>query len=390
MKKKLIIFLLLFCLSFISFSSTLNEYIFIFDNDKLIDSNKVELNTLGFYLKFLETSNSQYRTTANVLRSENYNKFSSDESFVFDILSEIRSSQEFLRPKRLFDEGMNNYSDSVIIKLMYIRFAYNQWSNDGKPETAKKILDTIDNLEQQFGLTPYTTFYKSNILWYSRAFQNKDEAYKILVNTVNKYPDNKNTIELLFKIAFESKDFDLIESYYYIYKNFSNRNATTMFFIANAFKNLNQIEKTRELLIWITENTNSANLLASSYELLGDISTTLAQKENFYSLALTHASENPRILGKYGMVLYQIDRDENMTAARIFLNKAISGYSNQPEAEAMLKEIRRRVAIRTLTFYILPILGVVALGIFGLLYYEKKRIKKIKNEEKISGEDNNE
>jgi hypothetical protein len=386
LKKKFFVTIII-VLAGVIFSGTMQEYLFIFDVDEMINSRKVELNTFGFYLKFLETNIQQYKSTANILRAENYNLFKPDESAVLNVISEIRSNQEFLTPSRRFEEFMDLYPDSIIIKTMYIQFSYNQWTNDQIPETAKKMLVVLDEIDNKIGNNLFTSYYRSWILWRSRLFGNKEKAYTDLKLRNSQFPQNKLIIETLINFGFQLNEFEDVSNYYQNYSSISLKNDQTMAIVMRSFKNSGNILKTREVADWLIKNTTNSYILTTVYETLGDISTTLVQKENFYREALRYDPDNPIILGKVGLVYYEMDPKANLAAVRIYLNKSLSGYPNQPEVEKILNEIRRKIRLNVFLKSILPIVLVVLSGVSLLLYFERKKTNQLKEMERKAGKE---
>ena len=177
-------------------------------------------------------------------------------------------------------------------------------------------------------------------------------------------------------MSYQNEDYkkatDLYENYIKL-----GENADEIHLIAaKSYLNLENKDKARELASSITKSSGRKNILASTYELLGDIAQTNVQKINYYKLSLEYDEKNGLIWSKLGVSYLQEDRKENAQLARVILNKALSLYPNQPEIRAELDNLQRDIKIKGVMVYILPLLGIVIGGITVMIVLEKRKKNK--------------
>lgn len=382
MKNFLIIFFIISTI--ISFGLSLENYIYEFDSTNYINSEDIKSQIFGGFLKFLETNQISYRDSARKLYYESKHMFDDKTIKIYDIFSRIISNEQFFMPSNEFEKLLIEYPNSIIINAMYIKFAYGQWSNDGLPITGKKMLECIEYLENEKGLNPFSTFYYSKIKWNSKVFGNPEKAYQKIIKTNDIFPKNLTILELLINYTYQKNDFDYLNKLYKSYTTFENKNPFIYLMFIESYINQNNYDKAYYLLKWNINNTNSNNILAKSYEYLGDISQNFFEKKIFYEKALELDYENKTLLAKYGSTLYKLDPKENLIAARLALNRAyINGYL-APEFEKILNEIRVKVMFNTIIKFVVPVIIVIVISIIFIIKWDSKQ--KFKERELVKKE----
>ncbi|BBE31691.1 hypothetical protein OSSY52_18320 [Tepiditoga spiralis] len=357
----------------ISNFSNLNDFLNNFDEEIIINSENKEMNILGLYLKYWKTGYEDYKTTANIMRSELYKNFSADESVLLNILSETIPF-DYFKPQKDLEEALNIYNNSIILNSMYIYFAYTDWEKSRNLIKLKKINGAISKIEQLKGKTPFTSYYHSLILWNSKIYQNKNEAYNELKAMYINHKDNQKILELLIKFCYSLNKLDEIISYSELYKNFSKKDNKILLLIAKTYQKNKNYKKSRDLIQNIINNTNKNNVLASSYEILGDMASTTSQKINYYRLSLKNDPKNPTVLEKLGRTYYT-GNEKNLNLARIYLSKSLTFDPNQEKTYKMLISIQKKYRIYAFFSYVLPLFLISVLLIFILIH--KKNEKEI-------------
>lgn len=372
--KKIIIFFIILILSLSVFADKLDQYIFLFSYDKLVNSKDKGLNVLGLLLKYHESNYEEYKSTANIYRSNLYNYFSPDDSTALNILTEI-NPYEYLKPKKLFTDSLKNYPDSVILNALFIEFAFKDWESSGDPSIVQNIFASCDTIESKKGQNPLTVYYRARILWESKLFGDRTKAYNDLYEIYQKNRDSMKITELLIRFTYQQNKTDIMNSLYETYSLLPDQDDETLIIFAKAFLKSDN-EKSRMILENIVKISERKNILASAYEMLGDLSDTTAQKINFYKLSLEKDPDNPEIQAKLGLEYYRQSPKENLTISRVFLNQALSAGSQNPEAEKLLKIIQNKVKLRGFLLLVLPIIIFVALGVTLIIIYEKNKYSK--------------
>lgn len=181
--------------------------------------------------------------------------------------------------------------------------------------------------------------------------------------------------ELLIRFTYQQNKTDIMNSLYETYSLLPDQDDETLIIFAKAFLKSDN-EKSRMILENIVKISERKNILASAYEMLGDLSDTTAQKINFYKLSLEKDPDNPEIQAKLGLEYYRQSPKENLTISRVFLNQALSAGSQNPEAEKLLKIIQNKVKLRGFLLLVLPIIIFVALGVTLIIIYEKNKYSK--------------
>ena len=374
MKKLTVEFFLVFMTVIAVFASSLDRYVFVFDDEKLVSDSK-ELSVLGFYLKYWKSGYEEYKSTANTIFSENMDLFFPDDTAVLDIFSSI-NPQEFLSPGKKFRSAKETYPQSIIINAFFIEFLYSDWERSGEIQVGQEIIDSCNNLEQLAGTNPLSSFYKAKVLWKSKVIGDSSQAIQIIKDIYTEYSDNIKILYEYIVMSYQNEDYkkatDLYENYIKL-----GENADEIHLIAaKSYLNLENKDKARELASSITKSSGRKNILASTYELLGDIAQTNVQKINYYKLSLEYDEKNGLIWSKLGVSYLQEDRKENAQLARVILNKALSLYPNQPEIRAELDNLQRDIKIKGVMVYILPLLGIVIGGITVMIVLEKRKKNK--------------
>jgi tetratricopeptide (TPR) repeat protein len=374
MKKLTVAFFLVFLTVIAVFASSLDRYVFVFDDEKLVSDSK-ELSVLGFYLKYWKSGYEEYKSTANTIFSENMDLFFPDDTAVLDIFSSI-NPQEFLSPGKKFRSAKETYPQSIIINAFFIEFLYSDWERSGEIQVGQEIIDSCNNLEQLAGTNPLSSFYKAKVLWKSKVIGDSSQAIQIIKDIYTEYSDNIKILYEYIVMSYQNEDYkkatDLYENYIKL-----GENADEIHLIAaKSYLNLENKDKARELASSITKSSGRKNILASTYELLGDIAQTNVQKINYYKLSLEYDEKNGLIWSKLGVSYLQEDRKENAQLARVILNKALSLYPNQPEIRAELDNLQRDIKIKGVMVYILPLLGIVIGGITVMIVLEKRKKNK--------------
>ena len=374
MKKLTVAFFFVFLTVIAVCASSLDRYVFVFDDEKLVSDSK-ELSVLGFYLKYWKSGYEEYKSTANTIFSENMDLFFPDDTAVLDIFSSI-NPQEFLSPGKKFRSAKETYPQSIIINAFFIEFLYSDWERSGEIQVGQEIIDSCNNLEQLAGTNPLSSFYKAKVLWKSKVIGDSSQAIQIIKDIYTEYSDNIKILYEYIVMSYQNEDYkkatDLYENYIKL-----GENADEIHLIAaKSYLNLENKDKARELASSITKSSGRKNILASTYELLGDIAQTNVQKINYYKLSLEYDEKNGLIWSKLGVSYLQEDRKENAQHARVILNKALSLYPNQPEIRAELDNLQRDIKIKGVMVYILPLLGIVIGGITVMIVLEKRKKNK--------------
>ncbi|HOT31540.1 MAG TPA: hypothetical protein PLP09_05180 [Petrotogaceae bacterium] len=371
MKKLTVVFFWVFLTFMTVCASSLDRYVFIFDDDKLVYDSK-ELSVLGFYLKYWRSGYEEYKSTANTIFSENMDLFFPDDTAVLDIFSSI-NPQEFLSPGKKFRSAKENYPQSIIINAFFIEFLYSDWERSGEVQAGKEIIDSCDNLEQLVGINPLSSYYKSKVLWKSKVIGDSAQALKIIKDIYAEYSDNIKILYEYIVMSYQNDDYKKVTDLYENYIKLGESADEINLIAAKSYLNLGNKDKARELALNITKSSGRKNILASTYELLGDIAQTNVQKINYYKLSLEYDEKNGLIWSKLGVSYLQEDRKENAQLARVILNKALSLYPNQPEIKAELDNLQRDIKIKGVMVYILPLLGIVIGGITVMIVLEKRK-----------------
>ncbi|AEX86331.1 hypothetical protein XO10_09655 [Marinitoga sp. 1135] len=368
-------------------------YLKTFDITKLMDSENVAVKTFAYFELYYEKNYSGYLKAANELRAKYNNLLTYREKEIFDIMSGVNPITT-LKPIERFKELLKKYPDDPLINILLLEFEYKQWKITGDPKLAKEILNKIEYIEKKYGNTPFSIYYKSNFLFKSRIYGNKEDAYNLIKNGVKTYPDNRKIIETYIKIAGYlekyKEDKELFGEIAHTYIDMPEPSMDLMLIIVNYYIYLNDTQKAEKTLKEIIiPNTRNSKILALSYELLGDISETYTQKMNYYKKALQIIPDNGRVLSKWALAMLKVDREKYKTLARISLNKALTIDGKlSDEAEKALEDLRNEIKIHVMLNYVLPLVlfVVVALGI--IIFYEKwkekKEMEKLQNE--IEGE----
>ncbi|KAF2955899.1 hypothetical protein [Marinitoga sp. 38H-ov] len=366
------------------FSADIGEYYAsYFDIDKMIASNNINIKIFGYLKKYLETGYSSYLKAANELRVEYDNNLSFEEKKLFDILSSI-NPQTTISPINKLNEFKNTNPNLLVIDILLIEFQYNQWKITGDPKLAKEIINEINNLEKKIIKSPFILYYKSNFLYNSNLYGNKDDAYVVIKEGVLSFPDNKKIIETYINIAtslkMNIKDKDIFEKISKTYIKEPDPDEKVLLLIAKHFFENNEKDIANNIVNdKILPNTKNYKILFLVYELLGDYSDTYTQKMNYYKKALEYDSDNPRILSKWALSMLNVDYDKYKSLARIALNKAVTLDPNlSEEALNALKKLRNEIKIDVILNYILPILSFVIFSISIIIYLEKRRKRRDK------------
>lgn len=374
MKKLTVAFFLVFLTVIAVFASSLDRYVFVFDDEKLVSDSK-ELSVLGFYLKYWKSGYEEYKSTANTIFSENMDLFFPDDTAVLDIFSSI-SPQEFLSPGKKFRSAKETYPQSIIINAFFIEFLYSDWERSGEIQVGQEIIDSCNNLEQLAGTNPLSSFYKAKVLWKSKVIGDSSQAIQIIKDIYTEYSDNIKILYEYIVMSYQNEDYKKATDLYENYIKLGESADEIHLIAAKSYLNLENKDKARELASSITKSSGRKNILASTYELLGDIAQTNVQKINYYKLSLEYDEKNGLIWSKLGVSYLQEDRKENAQLARVILNKALSLYPNQPEIRAELDNLQRDIKIKGVMVYILPLLGIVIGGITVMIVLEKRKKNK--------------
>ncbi|MBM7558937.1 hypothetical protein [Marinitoga litoralis] len=383
MKRILILIYLIFVFLQI-FSVDIGEfYATYFDVDKMINSNDINIKIFGYFKKYLESGYSSYLKAANELRVEYDNNLTFKEKKLFDILSSI-NPQTTLSPINRLNEFKNTYPDLLITDLLLIEFEYNQWKITGDPNLGAKVINNINKLERVLLKSPFLIYYKSNFMFNSNLYGNKNDAYMIIKEGVLNFPDNKKIIETYITISTSLKknfeDDEIFEKISKTYIKEPEGDEKILLFIAKHFFEKNDKDFAYNIVNKkILPNTKNYKILFLVYELLGDYSDTYTQKMNYYKKALEYDSDNSRVLSKWALAMLNVDYNKYKSLARIALNKAVTLDPNlSEEALNALKKLRNEIKIDVMFNYILPILFFVAISIFIIIYFEKRKKQKEK------------
>ncbi len=377
--KKIFLFIFIILISLISISTKLDNYVYSFEPDELIRKNDNNLNSLGLYLKYIETGNQEYKNTANMLRAENIDNLSTDDSIALNILSEsIPNNYNFIQNK--LKNALNNYSNSIILNGLYTVFTFKAWEEDRNLSTEQIIIDQSKFIENKIGINPLSAYHYSYVKWYSNYISEPGKSFEKLEEIYRNFPENKSIIELLTTISYESHRFDNLENLYQIYSNLNEKNDATLLIFAKGFSKSGQDKKVNPILENIINDTNDKYVLASTYELMGDISNTNSQKIKYYETSLDFDPHNPDSLYKLANAHYEKDGKENLNLVRIYLQKSVHYDNTNEKAIALLKRINYDFMIENFLINILPYFLVFSFVFFLLYYYINKKPQKERDE----------
>lgn len=362
---------LTFSIFFISlpiFAGTLDSYVYTFDTDELLVSSQRSLNVLGLYLKYYETGNEEYKSAANQTRPYILSSLEPDDSAALNVLSEYQPGNEAESINKI-EILLKNYPDSVILNAVKILFNFEVWEKNNNMEAFKKILSSIDIIENAIGENPFTIYYKSILTWEESNLQEKENIFQNLEKAFFSYPSNRKIQELLIVQAFELGKYERVKQLSGDYVNRSQKDERIMFLIALSYYNLDEKSESRNIINWILQNSNKKNVLSKSYELLGDISVTSSQKINYYKTAIDLDPQNAEALAKLGITLYESDKTDtnDLTIARIYLTKALMYDPNNPEIKQTLNSIDRRLTRKKSLTTLLPLFIVIS-AIFYVVF----------------------
>jgi hypothetical protein len=360
------------------FSTKLDNDVYSFEPDELIRKSDKNLNALGLYLKFIETGSQEYKNTANMLRAENIENLSSDDSIALNILSEsIPYNYNFIQNR--LRNALNNYDSSIILNALYTTFTFKVWEEDKNLSSEQLIIEQTKKIEDKIGINPLSAYYYSYIKWYSDYISEPGKSFTKLDEIYRNFPDNKSIIELLTTISYESQRYENLITLYDIYSNFLEKNNKTLLIFAKGFNHLGNDSKAIKLLETIINQSNNKFILSSAYELMGDISNTNSQKILYYKNSLEFDTKNPSSLFKLARSYYEEDKKDNLNMVRLLLQKSIHFNNENEEAKSLLKRINFDFMIENFLINILPYFLMFSF-IFFLIYYFIKKTPKERTE----------
>jgi tetratricopeptide (TPR) repeat protein len=236
-------------------------------------------------------------------------------------------------------------------------------------EAFKKILSSIDIIEEVIGENPFSTYYKSVLTWETASLQEKENIFENLEKVHSSYPSNRDIHELLIVQAFELGKYEDVKQLSTDYVNLSQKDERIMFLIALSYYNLDEKSESRKIVDWILQNSNKKTVLSKSYELLGDISETNSQKINYYKTAIDLDPQNAEALAKLGTTLYENNKTttDDLTISRIYLTKALMYDPDNSDIKETLNNIDRRLSRKNFLTTLLP-LFIVILAIFYIVF----------------------
>ncbi|MDY6896387.1 MAG: hypothetical protein SVO01_13370, partial [Thermotogota bacterium] len=263
----------------------------------------------------------------------------------------------------------NNYPNSVIVNAINVLFNYEVWQKNKNTEAFKKILSSIDIIEENIEENPFSIYYKSVLTWEEASLQEKENIFKNLEKAYSSYPSNRKIQELLIVQAFELGKFEEIKQLSTDYVNLSEKDEKIMFLIALSYYNLNEKSESRKIIDWILQNSNKKSVLSKSYELLGDISETNSQKVNYYKTAIDIDLENAEALAKLGTTLYESNKtnSDDLTISRIYLTKALMYDPDNSEIKETLNAIDKKLTRKNFLTTLLPLFIVISV-IFYIVF----------------------
>ncbi|MGM0640029.1 MAG: tetratricopeptide repeat protein [Thermotogota bacterium] len=377
--KKYFLVLFLVLISLISISTKLDNYVYSFEPSQLIRKNDNSLNSLGLYLKYIETGNQEYKNTANMLRAENIENLSADDSTALNILSEsIPNNYNFIQNK--LKNALNNYSNSIILNGLYTVFTFKVWEEERNLSTEQIIIDQSKFIEDKIGINPLSAYHYSYIKWYSKYISEPGKSFDKLEEIYRNFPENKTIIELLTTISYESHRFEYLENLYQIYSNLNEKNNSTLLIFAKGFSISGEDKKVNPILENIINDADDKYVLASTYELMGDISNTNSQKIKYYEKSLEYDSHNPDSLYKLAKAHYDKNGKTYLNLVRIYLQKSIHYDNNNEEAVLLLKKINYDFMVENFLINILPYFLIFSFIFFLFYYYINKKPQKERDE----------
>ncbi|MGM0640299.1 MAG: tetratricopeptide repeat protein [Thermotogota bacterium] len=372
LKKGLVVLLLI--LTTVSFSGELDNFLYNFTPGDMLESESDEMKYMGHLLVKWEKGYEPIKNTQDLDLN-----FTEDEQAVIDFLENLEE-YVFIAPLKELDQMKKDYQDSLIFNSFYLFFGSEYWKQTKDPSYAVKMFDTAEKIEDMVGeKVPLTIYYDSYIAWHSRVYSDKERAFEDIKYGFLNFKKEKTILELYIKISYSYNYFEYLDTAYQDYMGFDDKNFNTVLTLANSYRVLGDIEKTKEIAQYVIDNSTSTFTQRDAFEILGDLSETQEEKIEYYKQASSIDPENWKLLRKLGMAYYNQDPEENAQLARAMLNMSITQNPNQPEVEIVLDELRRKVIIHNIINYVLPIIAVFALGVFLLLRHEKKKKKKEKD-----------
>jgi len=369
--KKIMIISLFMIISLTLFSTNLDNYVYSFEPDELIRKSDKNLNALGLYLKFIETGNQEYKNTANMLRAENIENLSSDDSIALNILSEsIPYNYNFIQNR--LKNALNNYDSSIILNALYTTFTFKVWKEDKNLSSEQLIIEQTKKIEDKIGINPLSAYYYSYVKWYSEYISEPGKSFTKLDEIYRNFPENKSIIELLTTISYESQRYENLVTLYDIYSNFLEKNNKTLLIFSKGFNQLGNNSKALKILETVINQSNNKYILSSSYELMGDISNTNSQKILYYKKSLEFDTENPNSLFKLARSYYKEDKKNNLNMVRLLLQKSIHFDNENEEAKSLLKKVNFDFMIENFLINILPYFLIFSFLFFLIFYFIKK------------------
>jgi hypothetical protein len=369
--KKIMIISLFMIISLTLFSTKLDNYVYSFEPDELIRKSDKNLNALGLYLKFIETGNQEYKNTANMLRAENIENLSSDDSIALNILSEsIPYNYNFIQNR--LKNALNNYDSSIILNALYTTFTFKVWKEDKNLSSEQLIIEQTKKIEDKIGINPLSAYYYSYVKWYSEYISEPGKSFTKLDEIYRNFPENKSIIELLTTISYESQRYENLVTLYDIYSNFLEKNNKTLLIFSKGFNQLGNNSKALKILETVINQSNNKYILSSSYELMGDISNTNSQKILYYKKSLEFDTKNPNSLFKLARSYYKEDKKNNLNMVRLLLQKSIHFDNENEEAKSLLKKVNFDFMIENFLINILPYFLIFSFLFFLIFYFIKK------------------
>lgn len=377
---------LIFCIVFlftsvIFFSGSLNDYIYNFDYlnyNKYIDKDLRIINSL---LNSLKTGNNRL---FNEMYNNYYLELQENEKKIYDVLFSLKA-YEYIRPYNEFKQLIEMNPKSIIIKALFVEYAYRNWSANGNPDIIYEIKEVLNDIDEIVGENPFSIYYKAKIFYNSRVFSDNEKANHYLDILVNSYPPNQRIYNLYINMNFQNKNYEKIKEIYPIYKTFNNLNLSELFIFLNTFDFLDD-EEAKNLATYITENINVNSFLARAYEVLGDYEDNLKLKKDYYVKAywniplgnINYLYNNIYPISNFSSIhlkaaktSYEYDPEMYEDFARVALNQGHDLDPNNKEISSLLKEFRGRIRNRVLLKYFLPIGIMVLFGIIFILKWEK-------------------
>lgn len=390
---KNIIILIIVMLGISLYAGNLDNYLYEFDYLNYNQYFNDEINSINTLLYHLHFHDRHWRNMVIYRRLD----LNEAEKKAIDVLFNTKTF-EIIKPYNEFKKLKEEFPNSIILKALFIEYAYNNFTNTLNKSFADEIYSTIEELENIVGKTPFTKYYKA--LLFSNRYYNKnvEKAKRYYTELIDKYSPNQRIYNSYIIFMNSINEHKKVAETYEQYNNFRQVYLTQLFLILDSFHKLEKEEEAISLAKRLKEASQANYVLAKVYEVLGDFEKNLEKKAEYYKKAfnLIPTSQSAHQLNnvypiqnfasiylKLAKASYELDPEENEDYARVLLNQGNALDPEDKEMESLLKEFRARVRNRVLLKYFLPIGIFVFIGIILILRWEKNIRKNNRGKRKV-------